>query len=113
MHGKQLAIVLGGLVAILALPGCSLDIPDLNNPGLEQLENNPTTALATVSAPEAAIDVSATRSFWSCIDPPSGGARLRDLGGRLAHRLVILADQPRAQLGGCRHILDAAHPLAG
>src|SRR5205814_10648243 len=76
-------------------------------------ENNPTTALATVSAPEAAIDVSATRSFWSCIDPPSGGARLRDLGGRLAHRLVILADQPRAQLGGCRHILDAAHPLAG
>ncbi|TMQ08058.1 MAG: RagB/SusD family nutrient uptake outer membrane protein [Deltaproteobacteria bacterium] len=50
MHGKQLAIVLGGLVAILALPGCSLDIPDLNNPGLEQLENNPTTASINTAA---------------------------------------------------------------
>src|SRR4051812_21108868 len=71
----------------------------------------PTTALATVSAPEAAIDVSATRSFWVCIDPPSGGARLRDLRGRLAHRFVILADQTRAKVGGCRHVLDAADAL--
>src|SRR3954452_5580385 len=72
----------------------------------------PTTAFATVSAPEAAIDVSATRSFWSCIDPPSGGARLRDLRGRFAHRLVILADQTRAKDGGCRNIFDAADALA-
>src|SRR5256885_14654565 len=70
----------------------------------------PTTALATVSAPEAAIDVSATRSFWSCIDPPSGGHRARGLGdlrGGFTHRLVILADQTRAKVGGCRDIPDA------
>ena len=39
---KPLAIVLGGILGWLAVPGCNLDIPDLNNPGLEQLENNPT-----------------------------------------------------------------------
>jgi starch-binding outer membrane protein, SusD/RagB family len=42
MHIKHLA--LGGLLGSLALAGCNLDIPDLNNPGLEQLENDPTTA---------------------------------------------------------------------
>jgi len=42
MHIKHLA--LGAIVGSLALAGCNLDIPDLNNPGLEQLENNPTTA---------------------------------------------------------------------
>jgi hypothetical protein len=33
-------------------------------------DSRPTTALAIVSPPEAAIDVSATRSFSDCIDCP-------------------------------------------
>src|ERR1700754_4126603 len=76
-------------------------------------EKSPTTALAIVSAPDAAIEVSATRSFWSCIDPPSGGARCGNLRGRFAHRFVILTDQTRAKLGGCGNIVDAADALAG
>jgi hypothetical protein len=43
MNIKQLAFALG-IVGSLALTSCSLDIPDLNNPGLEQLENSPTAA---------------------------------------------------------------------
>jgi starch-binding outer membrane protein, SusD/RagB family len=38
------ALTLAGILGSLALASCSLDIPDLNNPGLEQLENSPTTA---------------------------------------------------------------------
>jgi hypothetical protein len=43
MNTKQLALALG-ILGSLALSGCSLDIPDLNNPGLEQLQNTPTAA---------------------------------------------------------------------
>jgi starch-binding outer membrane protein, SusD/RagB family len=43
MSIKQLGLALG-ILGSLALSGCSLDIPDLNNPGLEQLENTPTAA---------------------------------------------------------------------
>jgi starch-binding outer membrane protein, SusD/RagB family len=43
MNIKQLALAVG-IVGSLALTSCSLDIPDLNNPGLEQLENAPTAA---------------------------------------------------------------------
>jgi len=41
MNTKQLALVLGGVLSSLALPGCGLDVGDLNNPGLDQLENSP------------------------------------------------------------------------
>ena len=44
MTTKQLALALG-ILGSLALSGCSLDIPDLNNPGLEQLENTPTAEI--------------------------------------------------------------------
>ena len=44
MYTKLSVLAVSGIVGSLALPACSLDIPDLNNPGLEQLENNPTTA---------------------------------------------------------------------
>jgi hypothetical protein len=50
MSTKQLAIMLGAILGALALPGCNLDIPDLNNPGLEQLENNPTVASINTAA---------------------------------------------------------------
>ncbi|HEX7836942.1 MAG TPA: hypothetical protein VF469_05735, partial [Kofleriaceae bacterium] len=44
MATKPLALALGAILGCLALPGCNLDIPDLNNPALEQLQNNPTAA---------------------------------------------------------------------
>ena len=36
------AFALGGLVSSLALTACDLEVPDLNNPSLSDLENNPT-----------------------------------------------------------------------
>jgi len=36
------AFALGGIVSSLALTACDLDVPDLNNPSLSDLENNPT-----------------------------------------------------------------------
>ena len=50
MHIKQLALSIGAILGSLALPGCNLDIPDLNNPGLEQLQNNPTAASINTAA---------------------------------------------------------------
>jgi starch-binding outer membrane protein, SusD/RagB family len=44
MNTKQLAFVVAGILSSLAISACSLDIPDLNNPGLDDLENNPTAA---------------------------------------------------------------------
>jgi hypothetical protein len=32
------------VLALLSLAACNLDVPDLNNPGLDELENNPTAA---------------------------------------------------------------------
>src|SRR4051812_37337555 len=49
MCTKQLALALGGILGSLTLAGCDLDIPDLNNPGLEQLQNNPTQASITTA----------------------------------------------------------------
>jgi hypothetical protein len=37
-------------LGLAALPGCNLDVPDLNNPGLTQLENTPTAALVNSAA---------------------------------------------------------------
>lgn len=34
--------VLAATVSLIPVTGCGLDVPDLNNPGLEELENNPT-----------------------------------------------------------------------
>lgn len=44
MSNKLISLALGGALGLLAVPSCDLDIPDLNNPGLEQLQNNPTVA---------------------------------------------------------------------
>src|SRR5215468_9125584 len=44
MSNKLVSLALGGALGLLAVPSCDLNIPDLNNPGLEQLENNPTVA---------------------------------------------------------------------
>jgi hypothetical protein len=41
---KNLMLALGGLVGSLALASCDLNVPDLNNPGLDQLQNAPTAA---------------------------------------------------------------------
>lgn len=40
MHNKLIAI--GGLLGALAITACDLDVPDLNNPGIDDLRNNPT-----------------------------------------------------------------------
>lgn len=42
MFNKKLPL-LGVMLGSLSLPGCDLDIPDLNNPGQDQLDTNPTT----------------------------------------------------------------------
>lgn len=44
MSSKLVSLALGGALGLLAVPSCDLDIPDLNNPGLEQLQDNPTVA---------------------------------------------------------------------
>src|ERR1041384_438247 len=79
-------------------------------------ESTPTTALAIVSPPEAAIEVSATRSLFSCISAlQSGGGRAGSFGHlarRLAHCLAIFPHQAGAQLRGARHVIDAADALA-
>jgi hypothetical protein len=45
MHTTRLAtLALGGLLGSLALSACDLDVPDLNDPGLDVLQNAPTAA---------------------------------------------------------------------
>src|SRR4051812_18599179 len=78
-------------------------------------DSRPTTVFAIVSPPEAAIEVSATRSLSACIScvslPASGGLRNRQLC-RLVHCLAIFLHQARAKLRGRRHVFDAADALA-
>ncbi|HEY0986376.1 MAG TPA: RagB/SusD family nutrient uptake outer membrane protein [Kofleriaceae bacterium] len=50
MHTKQLALVVAGILSSLALSACSLDIPDLNNPGLDQVQDTPTAASINTAA---------------------------------------------------------------
>lgn len=50
MSNKLTSLVLGGALGLLAVPSCDLNIPDLNNPGLEQLQNNPTAAGVSAAA---------------------------------------------------------------
>src|SRR5690242_4824103 len=80
-------------------------------------DSRPTTALASVSPPEAASEVSATRSFCSCIRAPQSGrgsaGQLGNLAHGFAHGLAIFAHESRAQFRGARHVVDAADALAG
>lgn len=62
MYTKQLALALGGILGSLALSGCDLDIPDLNNPGLEQLENAPTASSINTAATGLLIGNRAAKS---------------------------------------------------
>src|ERR1700710_547201 len=74
-------------------------------------DRTPTTAFAIVSPPEAAIEVSATRSLSFCMpcpNAPSGGRFNRGFFQRLA----VLVREPRAQLSRRRHVVDAADTLA-
>jgi starch-binding outer membrane protein, SusD/RagB family len=50
MSNPLRSLVLGGALGLLAVPSCDLSVPDLNNPGLESLENNPTAAGANAAA---------------------------------------------------------------
>jgi hypothetical protein len=50
MSNKLTSLALGGALGLLAVSGCDLSIPDLNNPGLEPLENNPTAAGVSAAA---------------------------------------------------------------
>jgi hypothetical protein len=40
MHNKLIAI--GGILGALAITACDLDVPDLNNPGIDELRQHPT-----------------------------------------------------------------------
>jgi len=42
--------LLGVMLGSLGLPGCDLDIPDLNNPGQDQLDTNPTVTTVNSAA---------------------------------------------------------------
>jgi hypothetical protein len=42
MSTGSFALVLSGMLGALAVPACDLDVPDLNNPGLDQLQDSPT-----------------------------------------------------------------------
>ncbi len=42
MSKQATTLVLGAILSTLAMTACNLDIPDLNNPGIDQLESNPT-----------------------------------------------------------------------
>ena len=50
MSNRLTSLVLGGAACLLAVPACDLDIPDLNNPGLDQLQNNPTPGTVNAAA---------------------------------------------------------------
>ena len=44
MDTKPLVLVLGGILGSLSLPACDLDVPNVNNPDLDQLAKHPTVA---------------------------------------------------------------------
>ncbi len=50
MSTKLSSLLLGGVLGMLAVPACNLDIPDLNNPGLDQLQDNPTPGTVNAAA---------------------------------------------------------------
>ncbi|HEX3762729.1 MAG TPA: RagB/SusD family nutrient uptake outer membrane protein [Kofleriaceae bacterium] len=50
MSTRLSSLVLGGVLGLLAVPACDLDIPDLNNPGLDQLQDNPTPGNVNAAA---------------------------------------------------------------
>jgi hypothetical protein len=62
MFNKLTSLVLGAALGSLAVPACNLDIPDLNNPGLEQLENNPTAAGVSAAATGMLVSIRGNKS---------------------------------------------------
>lgn len=44
MSNQLTSLALGAALGLLAVPACDLNIPDLNNPGLDALQNTPTVA---------------------------------------------------------------------
>jgi hypothetical protein len=49
MSTKQLALAVTALLGSLSMAACDLDVPDLNNPLLDELEANPTVASITAA----------------------------------------------------------------
>ncbi|HEY6178123.1 MAG TPA: RagB/SusD family nutrient uptake outer membrane protein [Kofleriaceae bacterium] len=49
MHSKAF-ITIGAVVGALAVSACDLDVPDLNNPGIDELESHPTAISIGVAA---------------------------------------------------------------
>lgn len=50
MSKQAMTLALGAILSALAATACNLDIPDLNNPGIDQLEANPTAAGVNTAA---------------------------------------------------------------
>jgi starch-binding outer membrane protein, SusD/RagB family len=50
MSKQTMTLVFGAILSALIVTGCNLDIPDLNNPGIDSLEANPTAAGVNTAA---------------------------------------------------------------
>src|SRR3954454_12672332 len=72
-------------------------------------EKTPTTALPMVRPPEAAIEVSATRSLTSCMRAYLSCAR--KISSRFCHCVTVFANESHTQFGCCVYIVDAADAL--
>jgi len=53
---QRTMVALAGVAGALALAACSLDVPDLNNPGLDELADHPTAALVTAACTGLVIE---------------------------------------------------------
>src|SRR4029077_5751170 len=76
-------------------------------------ERSPTATLAKVSPPDANTDPSATFSLCPCmaVSLPLPAILLSEIGAGFLQGIAIFAHEPRAQIRGRRHVVDAADPL--
>src|SRR6185295_12361612 len=62
MPTKPITVAVGAVLGSLALAACDIDVPDLNNPGLDQLENNSTLNAINTACTGLLIGTRATKS---------------------------------------------------
>src|SRR5258708_38246291 len=73
-------------------------------------ETSPTTTLAKVNPPDASTDPSATFSLCPCMaaSSPLPASLLFEIGAGFLQGVAIFAHEPRAQIRGRRHVVNAA-----
>lgn len=102
---RIIAVILIGLVGALSVPACNLDVPDLNNPGLEDLQNNPNAA--SVGAAATGLLIGSRRNHAAA----NGYVSQLGILGRESYNLD-LAD-PRYVNEMLRGPLDQGSPFGG